>query len=176
MADTIEKIDGEGCLVDESTFVSLVKRLCKLEEFKAKLWSGNFNEPDFHANDQPINIDETRADTGWAKVGTNGMQFTGEPDHVEILGELNTNSTGNYWANPTVVVFRNGTTRIGAATSLHMDTNGTYSGESTATLSIVDPTPGVNPVYTFRSYENDNRTMNDATTVDISPITLKAVL
>ena len=174
MGETLEKVNTDGCFVDEATFIKLWKRVCDLQEREVKLWSGNFNEPDFHENDQPINIDEERADAGWAKVGTNGMQFTGSPDHVDIIGALNTDSTGNYWANPTVVVFRNGTDRIGAATSLHMDTNGTYSGESTASISFVDHDPGTDPIYTFRSFEKDNRTMNDATTVDISPITLKA--
>ena len=31
MADTIEKIDGDGCLIEEATFAALVDRLCKLE-------------------------------------------------------------------------------------------------------------------------------------------------
>lgn len=169
MADAVEKVAVAGCYVDEATFRKLVARSCPA------LWSGRFNEPDIHAEGQPINIDEERADSGWTKVGANGMQYTGSPDHVEISGHHVANNTGNHWAHPHIEVQRNGTA-IAEGSGLHMDDSGTYSGRTTINISFVDAAPGTDPIYTFISREDDNRTMNNPTIPSLSPLTLKAVI
>ena len=169
MVDTVEKVDARGCWVDEKTFRKLVQRTCPA------IWSGRFNEPDIHAENQPVNIDEERADAGWAKVGTSGVQYTGTPDHVEILGQHVANNTGNHWAHPHIEVLRNGVA-IAEGSGLHMDDSNTYSGRTTINISFIDADPGTNPTYTFVSKEDDTRVMNNPTIPALSPITLKAVL
>lgn len=169
MSDTVEKIDMPGCYVDEASFQRLVERTCPA------LWSGRFDEPDIHADNQPVTIVEDRADAGWVQVAPNAMQYTGAPDHVEIHGHHVANNTGNHWAHPHIEVQRNGSP-IAEGSGLHMDDSGTYSGRTTINISFMDSDPGVDPVYTFISREDDNRTMNNPSIPELSPITLKAVI
>ncbi len=173
MADTIEKVEAQGCLIDEATFKALFSRLCRLEGVSTKLWSGNFNQPDIHADNQPINIDETRSDAGWSKAGINGMQFTGSPDHVQIVGHHVAENDGSHWAHPHIRVFRNDI-EIAEGAVIHMDNSVSYSGRATINISFIDPEPGVDPLYTFVSFVDDNRTMDNPTIVELSPLTLKA--
>ncbi|OED44911.1 hypothetical protein ACH42_06295 [Endozoicomonas sp. (ex Bugula neritina AB1)] len=140
-----------------------------------RLWSGRFNEPDIHADNQVVQINQTRADAGWSLAPSNAITFVGAPDHVEIKGHHVANNTGSHWAHPHMEIRRNGVA-IAEGSALHMDDSNTYSGRSSLNISFIDESPGINPVYTFVSREDDNRTMNNPTIVELSPITLKAVL
>jgi len=134
------------------------------------IWSGNVNDSDIHSN----TLQQTRADTGWGFSSPNTVTYTGSPDYIEIDLMAVANNTGNHWAHPHIKIFRNGQ-EIGEGSGLHMDDSSSYSGRTTTVISMIDSNPGTNPVYTFRTYEDDNRTMNNPTISQLSPVSLAAI-
>ncbi|WP_103071682.1 hypothetical protein [Aquimarina sediminis] len=137
------------------------------------VWAGQVNDNDIHSNGT-LQVNQTRADTGWSFANPSTISYTGSPDHVRIDLMAVANNTGNHWAHPHIRVFRNGT-QIGEGSGLHMDDSGTYSGRTTTVISMIDQNPGTNPVYTFTTLEDDSRTMNNATTPSLSPVSLVAI-
>ena len=158
--------DDLAPVLDNSTFVS--------EEF---IWGGLVRDEDLHLDNDPVTISETRADAGWTAVGTNnGAAYVGSPDHVEIEFLANIKGqTGTHWPRPIVRVFRNGV-EIAEGSELFMDDSATFSGNGTVVLSLVDVNPGTNPVYTFQSFVDENRTLTTGETdANASPVSLTAV-
>jgi len=151
---------------------SLTTTLVTVDE--SFLWAGQVNDPDIHLNNNPLTLLETRADTGWTFTAPNTVSYTGSPDHVRIDAMVVANNTGNHWAHVHIMVYRNGT-EIGEGSGLYMDDSATYSGRTTTRINLIDESPGANPVYTFVTFEDDNRTMNNPTIVNSSPISLKAI-
>lgn len=137
------------------------------------VWSGNVNDSDIHQNGT-LTVNETRADTGWTHANPSTIQYQGSPDHIKIDLMAVANNTGNHWALPHIKVFRNGV-EIGEGSGLHMDDSNSYSGRTTTVISMIDPSPGTNPVYTFTTLEDDSRTMNNPTLPNLSPVSLVAI-
>jgi len=137
------------------------------------LWAGVVNDTDIHSNGT-LTVNETRNDAGWSFAGASTITYTGSPSYIEIDLMAVANNTGNHWAHPHIKVFRNNV-EIGEGSGLHMDDSGTYSGRTTTVISMIDSNPGTNPVYTFTTLEDDNRTMNNSTITSLSPVSLKAV-
>ncbi|MGB5499907.1 MAG: hypothetical protein WBM77_13345 [Maribacter sp.] len=140
---------------------------------QSSIWAGQVNDTDIHSNGT-LTVQQTRTDTGWSFSGPSTITYSGSPDYVEIDLMAVANNTGNHWAHPHIKIFRNGQ-QIGEGSGLHMDDSGSYSGRTTTVISMVDPTPGNNPIYTFTTLEDDNRTMNNATITSLSPVSLVAM-
>ncbi|QKX03539.1 hypothetical protein HN014_00945 [Aquimarina sp. TRL1] len=137
------------------------------------IWAGQVDDADIHSN-ATLDVTQTRSDTGWTFAAPSTITYTGTPDHVKINLMAVANNTGNHWPLPHVRVFRNGV-QIGEGSEKFLDDSGTYSGRSTVVINMIDSNPGTNPVYTFTTLEDDNRTMNNPTIPDLSPISLIAV-
>jgi len=144
-----------------------------IEVDQSFVWAGNVNDSDIHENGT-LTVSQTRSDTGWSFAGPSTIRYTGNPDYIQIDLMAVANNTGNHWAHPHIKVFRNGT-EIGEGSGLHMDDSTTYSGRTTTVISMIDPNPGTNPVYTFTTLEDDNRTMNNPTIPTLSPVSLVAI-
>lgn len=144
-----------------------------IEVDQSFVWAGNVNDADIHSNGT-LTVSEARADAGWSFAGPSTIRYTGNPDHIKIDLMAVSNNTGNHWAHPHIKVFRNGV-EIGEGSGLHMDDSNTYSGRTTTVINMVDPNPGTNPVYTFTTLEDDNRTMNNPTIPNLSPVSLVAI-
>lgn len=158
---------------DGGAFFELNSTTTTIKVNQSALWAGQVNDTDIHSNGT-LTVNQTRADSGWSFSGPSNITYTGSPDFVEIDLMAVANNTGNHWAHPHIKVYRNGQ-QIGEGSGLHMDDSGSYSGRTTTVISMVDPTPGSNPVYTFRTLEDDNRTMNNPTITSLSPVSLVAV-
>lgn len=137
------------------------------------VWAGNVNDPDIHENGT-LTVNQTRSDTGWSFANPSTLRYEGTPDHVKINLMAVANNTGNHWAHPHIKIFRNGI-EIGEGSGLYMDDSTTYSGRTTTVISMIDPLPGTNPVYTFTTLEDDNRTMNNPTIPNLSPVSLVVI-
>lgn len=159
---------------DGGAFFELNSTTTTIEVDQSAIWAGNVNDSDIHRNNDPLTLHQTRSDTGWAFTNPNTVTYSGSPDYIEIDLMVVANNTGNHWAHPHIKIFRNGQ-EIGEGSGLHMDDSGSYSGRTTTVISMVDPNPGNNPIYTFRTYEDDNRTMNNATIAQSSPVSFVAV-
>lgn len=158
---------------DGGAFFELNSTTTTIKVDQSALWAGQVNDNDIHSNGT-LTVSQTRADSGWTFSGPSTISYTGSPDYVEIDLMAVANNTGNHWAHPHIKVFRNGQ-QIGEGSGLYMDDSGSYSGRTTTAISMVDPSPGNNPVYTFTTLEDDNRTMNNATITSLSPVSLVAV-
>ncbi len=137
------------------------------------IWAGNVNDNDIHSNGT-LQVTQKRSDTNWNYTNPSTIKYTGRPDHVRIDLMAVANNTGNHWAHPHIRVFRNGV-QIGEGGAIHMDNGNSYSGRSTSVISMIDPNPGTNPVYTFTTLEDDTRTMNNPTFPNLSPLSLVAI-
>lgn len=158
---------------DGGAYFELNSKTQTIEVDQSDLWAGQVNDTDIHSNGT-LSVSQTRADSGWSFSGASTIKYTGTPDYVKIDVMAVANNTGNHWAQPHIKVFRNGT-EIGEGSGLYMDDSATYSGRTTTTVNMIDPNPGTNPVYTFTTLEDDNRTMNNATISSLSPISLLAI-
>ena len=140
----------------------------------SNLFHASVNPVDIHNNGNALAITQTRVDTGWTSVA-NGADYAGSPDSVEVTVnvQVDENAASNYWALPEIIVTRNGT-RIGAASAILMQNNGTYSNQSTLAAHIVDPDPGTDPEYRFLLEDADNRT-NAAVPQDHAHVALRAI-
>ena len=126
---------------------------------RSSVFHASIDDQDLHGAGNVL-ITPTRTDGEWSSV-VNGADFSGSPDHV-LVGidiQLNEFAASNYWALPEIIVLRNGV-RIGAASSIMMQNNGTYSAQSTLVASILDPDPGTDPEYRFIKEEGENRTVD----------------
>ncbi len=140
---------------------------------QSTVWAGQVNDSDIHSNGT-LTVQQTRADAGWSLAAPSTISFVGSPDYVKIDLMAVANNTGSHWAHPHIKVFRNGQ-EIGEGSGLHMDNSGSYSGRTTTVISMTDASPGTNPIYSFTTLEDDNRTMNNPTIVQLSPVSLIAV-
>ncbi len=137
------------------------------------VWAGVVNDTDIHSNGT-LTVNQNRADTGWSFAGPSTISYSGSPDHIKIDLMAVANNTGSHYAAPHIKVFRNGQ-EIGEGGAYHLDNSNSYSGRMTTNLNMVDANPGTNPVYSFTTLEDDNRTMNNPTITSLSPISLVAV-
>jgi hypothetical protein len=137
------------------------------------LWAGTVDDDDIHSTGT-LTVNESRADIGWTFSAPSTITYSGTPSYLKINLMAVANNTGNHWAHPHIKVFRNGQ-EIGEGSGLYMDDSTTYSGRTTTVISMVDPNPGTNPMYTFTTLEDDNRTMNNPTITSLSPVSLLAI-
>ncbi len=158
---------------DGGAYLNITLNSTVIQVDRSSIWAGQVNDPDIHSNGT-LTVQETRADTGWSLAAPSTISYTGSPDYVEIDLMAVANNTGNHWAHPHIKVFRNGQ-EIGEGSGLHMDNSTLYSGRTTTVISMIDSSPGINPTYTFTTLEDDNRTMNNPTIVQLSPVSLVAV-
>lgn len=124
-----------------------------------------------------LTLAAVREDAGWSSLApVNEATFTGSPDRVRIsaITYMHQPQSGLFARiNPGLLLQRNGVTIARSATGYERHSGGHDS--SSNTISFIDPTPGVNPVYRLRAFQ-ENASQGDVLLVDLGAFSLEAVL